>query len=128
MVGLRPDQTEAFAFLFPFNMALPKNVMENLVQFVRQCVREELNRRSSGQDSLIQRTRQLVSSSASFLSKDLSEVETPDRGASMLPSVSTSSSSSAGKKALLQQQRVYQATVSNLKGEQISQQQKHRLT
>ena len=44
----------------------------DLVDCVRQCVREELSRRSSGQQSLIQRTRQLISSSVSSVSRDLS--------------------------------------------------------
>ena len=44
----------------------------DLVDCVRQCVREEISRHSSGQQSLIQRTRQLISSSVSSVSKDLS--------------------------------------------------------
>ena len=47
---------------------------QTLEECVRQCVREELRRSSSAQgqqSSLIQRTRQLISTSATALSRDL---------------------------------------------------------
>ena len=57
----------------------------DLVDCVRQCVREELSRRNSGEQSLIHRTRQLISSSVSSISRDLSNANSNDsnRGIAM---------------------------------------------
>ena len=70
----------AFLLVLVFKMAESDGgdtqLSNDLVDCVRQCVREELSRRSSGQQSLIQRTRQLISSSVSSISRDLSNSNT----------------------------------------------------
>ena len=61
-----------FLYLAASVDGVDNQLTNDLVDCVRQCVREKLSRRSSGQQSLIQRTRQLISSSVSSVSRDLS--------------------------------------------------------